>query len=92
MDCRVNVRKLKKKNRHCLIFLLMCTLCELMYDIPNDPRYGMLHHKEQLDVGLVPVEEAEEGEIVGDVHQARGLGDHQLVRVGQRHLVLIHIY
>ena len=66
----------------------MCTLCELMYDIPNDPRYGMLHHKEQLDVGLVPVELMEEGEVVRDVHQAGGLGDHLLVGVGQGHLVL----
>ena len=30
----------------------------------------------------------EEGEVVRDVQQAGGLGDDQLVRVGQRHLVL----
>ena len=66
----------------------MCPLCELMHDIPNDPRYGMFHHEEQLDVRLVPVELVEEGEVVRDVHQAGGLGDDLLVGVGQGHLVL----
>ena len=47
-----------------------------MDDIPNDPRYGMFDHEEQLDVRLVPVELVEEGEVVRDVHQAGGLGDH----------------
>ena len=27
----------------------------LMHDIPDDPRYGMFDHEEELDVRLVPV-------------------------------------
>ena len=34
------------------------------------------------------MELVEEGEVVRDVQQAGGLGDDQLVRIGQRHLVL----
>ena len=59
-----------------------------MDNIPNDPLYWIFDHEEQLDVRLVPVEEAEEGKVVRPVHQSRGLGDDQLVGVGQRHLVL----
>ena len=66
----------------------MCPLCVLMHDIPNDPRYGMFDHEEQLDVRPVPAELVEEGEVVRDVHQAGGLGDDLLVGVGQGHLVL----
>ena len=66
----------------------MSPLGVLMHDVPNDPGYGMFDDEEELDVRLVSVELVEEGEVVRDVHQARGLGDHQLVRVGQRHLVL----
>ena len=54
----------------------MSALCVLMDNIPNDPRYGMFDHEEQLDVRLVPVELVEEGEVVREVHQAGGLGDH----------------
>ena len=66
----------------------MSPLCELMDDIPNYPRYWMFDHEEELDVRLVAVELVEEGEVVRDVQQAGGLGDDQLVRIGQRHLVL----
>ena len=59
-----------------------------MHNIPNDPLYWIFDHEEQLDVRLVPVEEAEEGEVVRPVDQSRGLGDDQLVGVGQWHLVL----
>ena len=71
-----------------LTFLLMSALGVLMHDVPNDPGYGMFDDKEQLDVRLVGVELAEEGEVVRDVHQPGGLGDDQLVGVGERHLVL----
>lgn len=29
---------------------------ELMHNVPNDPRYGMLNHEEQFDVRLVSVQ------------------------------------
>ena len=54
----------------------MSPLAVLVHDIPDDPGYGMFDHEEQLDVRLVPVELVEEGEVVREVHQAGGLGDH----------------
>ena len=66
----------------------MSPLAVLVHDIPNDPGYGMFDHEEQLDIRLVGVELVEEGEVVRDVQQAGGLGDDQLVRIGERHLVL----
>ena len=54
----------------------MSPLAVLVHDIPNDPGYGMFDDEEQLDVRLVPVELVEEGEVVREIHQAGGLGDH----------------
>ena len=66
----------------------MCALCVLVHDVPHGPVDGILDDEEQLDAGYVRPQPLEVEDIVGELQQARGLCDDQLVRVGHWHLVL----
>ena len=66
----------------------MCALCVLVHDVPHGPVDGILDDEEQLDAGYVRPQPLEVEDIVGELQQARGLRDDQLVRIRHRHLVL----
>ena len=66
----------------------MCALGVLVHDVAHGPVDGILDDEEQLDAGYVRPQLLEVEDGVGELQQARGLRDDQLVRVGHRHLVL----
>ena len=66
----------------------MCALCVLVHDVPDCPVDGILDDEEQLDAWDVRPQPLEVEHGVGELQQARGLRDDQLVRVRHRHLVL----
>ena len=66
----------------------MCALRVLVYDVPHGPVDGILDDEEQLDAGDVSTQPLEVEDGVGELQQAGGLRDDQLVRVGHGHLVL----
>ena len=56
--------------------------------VTNYPLYRVLHHKEQFDVGNIVSEHLEEGDVTRVLQEPGGLGDHELVWIGERHPVL----
>ena len=66
----------------------MCALRVLVHDVAHGPVDGILDDEEQLDAGYVRPQPLEVEDGVGELQQARGLRDDQLVRVGHWHLVL----
>ena len=66
----------------------MSTGYKFMDYVTNYPLYRVLHNKEQFDVRNIVSEHLEVGDVTRVLQEPGGLGDHQLVWVGERHPVL----